>query len=119
MLNYVVKKQQMHGSTDKSKSNSVEVHKHSKASHTCHKLVGKCSSNDRNTDLSPLACQRRIRECVARRHSPDPAGTQKTDASGWKSTRSQLERPLSPPPYNSTHRACCGEGVGPIGPAAV
>lgn len=79
----------------------------------------KCSSNDRVTDLSTLACQRRTSECVAWRCSPDPAGTQKTYAPSWESTGGHLELSLSPPRYTSTHRACCGEGVGPIGPAGV
>ena len=79
----------------------------------------KCSFIDRNTDLSSLACQCRISECVAWRRSSNPAGTQETDAPGWEYARSHLELPLSAPPYNSAHRACCGEGVGPIGPAGV
>lgn len=86
---------------------------------TWHKLPLKCSSNDRNTDLSTLACQRRTSECVAWRCSPDPAGTEKTHAPGWESTGGHLELPLAPPRYTSAHRSCCGEGVGPIGPAGV
>lgn len=71
----------------------------------------------RYTDLSALACQRRTGECVAWRCSPDPTGTQKTHAPSWESTRGHLELPLAPPCDASAHRACCGEGVGPVGPA--
>lgn len=69
------------------------------------------------TDLSALACQSRAGECVAWRCSPDPTGTQETHAPSWESTRGHLELPLAPPCDASTHRARCGEGVGPVGPA--
>lgn len=93
------------------------VHNLKRAS--CHKLGLNYPSNDRNTNLSTLACQHGISECVAWRCSPDPTGTQKTYAPSWESTRGHLELPLPSSPHTSTHRACCGEGVGPICPAAV
>lgn len=70
------------------------------------------------TNLSALAWQCGAGEGVAWGGNPDATWTQEPHAPGREATRGHLECPLPPTCQTpSTHRACCGEGVGTICPA--
>ena len=67
-------------------------------------------------DLSPLACQGRVGEGVARGRPPDATGAQQPHAAGGEPAGGHLELPLASPRQTSAHRACCGERVGAVRP---